>query len=413
MKLSDIFPEPFKHLYYNDPKDCILINPRMTGKSHTLAHEMIYRLLIFESQGIKMDGLCIRKTHRSLEGSVVQEIKDAITFFGTEEDWVYKKQEKIFENLSGYRIYCSGSEAEYIKGIKPDNIIGYFYIDEVQQIKDLYELKNIMSTFSRYMNNNTYVRYSGNNVMDLEHWVYKFKEDSAKVGMCVHESTYKDIYHLLSDRAKKVIEDDKNTDYKMYEFMYKGKTDGLLGAIYDNLTDDNFDIKHFKDMNYDIVFCGIDDGNTIEEFATLNFIGKRGNNLYHYRSEELKGCSTLVISDKFAKYIQEEQQRYNVRVYYDSAALGLGKSIQERGVFCQPSIKGSGSVEEGIKILRGLIGKKQLFIHPNLKSVRKEYRDYRRDENNKIIDKNNHHMDGTRYAIYTPFKNGILKLGGF
>jgi Bacteriophage terminase large (ATPase) subunit and inactivated derivatives len=63
------------------------------------------------------------------------------------------------------------------------------------------------------------------------------------------------------------------------------------------------------------------------------------------------------------------------------------------------------AVESGLLAVWGRLSSGRLKVFSNLNSFRTEYRMYRRDENGKIVKKNDHLMDTLRYLVMSKFKH--------
>ena len=71
--------------------------------------------------------------------------------------------------------------------------------------------------------------------------------------------------------------------------------------------------------------------------------------------------------------------------------------------YIRPSIKGKGSVEDGIELLKGF---KKIIIHPRCEGTIEEMKLYRYKRNSLtgdimpiVEDKNNHRIDALRYSL--------------
>lgn len=402
--ILDIFPGKFIDLYDNDYDDIVAINPRAAGKTKCFVKYSI--LLMMKNNNI--DTVMVRKTHTSLEKSLVLEIKEALEFFGLTSEWTYYKQDKIFKNnYTGQGIYLSGSEEERIKGIITQNKIGFLLFDEIQQFSSSTEINQIVSTFSRRMTNNAKVIMSGNLPKVLTHFIYEFRETQRLAGAHIHESTYLDIVDLLPKRFVQKINQVRDTDKKEYEYIYLGITSGFAGTIFDNIKPSTFVKEAFSTS--DLYLIGIDAGNSATDPSTMVIVQKSGTKFCIVDELEVYEGSPNEIVDK----MKEKLTPYNdVRklIYVDSAALWLTKALREAHINAQPCVKGAGSIESGITIIRGMIGSDDLYIKDDLSGLKKELGLYARDDKNNPIDKNNHYIDALRYAIYSPLAKGRIKL---
>lgn len=406
IKLSSLFPAKFDILYNERPLELFSLTGRSAGKTKALSRECILTLLSYPDT----DAIIVRKHHNSLDKSVVMEIEEALESYGLLGYWSYHKQDKRFTN-GKQNIYFSGSEPERIKAIKPKNKISYFWLEELQQFQSRAEILQIKATFTRTMINECLVRYSGNYPLVLTNWVYEFEDAMVRSGVKSLKCSYKDIAYLLPERMLQDIENEKRIDKKTYEYIYHGITSGFNGVVFDNLEPHNFYNKsELLGLTFDRLLVGIDDGNTEDEFACMVIVGKIGKDFYVISETVVKDSSPNVIAQSFKEALEPHMARSTVHIYVDSAARGLLKTLREYDIFAQPCVKGAGSVEDGIKLLRGLIGDDALHIDNDLTTLKEELSLYCRDSNGKLLDKHNHLIDALRYALYSPITKGIVRI---
>lgn len=90
-------------------------------------------------------------------------------------------------------------------------------------------------------------------------------------------------------------------------------------------------------------------------------------------------------------------------VIADSARPELIKFMRRKGFIVKPAKKWAGSVEDGVDVLRSF---RRIVIHPRCVHTIEEFRlySYQQDSQTEevlplLVDKNNHHIDGLRYAL--------------
>ena len=93
--------------------------------------------------------------------------------------------------------------------------------------------------------------------------------------------------------------------------------------------------------------------------------------------------------------------------YCDSAEPKSIEELKQMGVWAKPSIKGQGSVNAGISLLKEF----DIIVSEESTNFKKEQVSYLWEELkdgtiiNKPVDKMNHLMDALRYAVYSRYKN--------
>lgn len=138
-----------------------------------------------------------------------------------------------------------------------------------------------------------------------------------------------------------------------------------------------------------------------------------GRTLYIWREVWQIGCEidrTPALFDKldpewtYARAQDPEWRSLARRIPFvgDSARPETISYMQRHGFKVQPSIKGAGSVEDGVEFLRSY----DIVIHPSCKRVADEFEHYSfkidphtGEITNVLEDKKNHYVDGIRYSL--------------
>ena len=91
--------------------------------------------------------------------------------------------------------------------------------------------------------------------------------------------------------------------------------------------------------------------------------------------------------------------------FYDSAEPKSGEELKRQGIIVKPAVKGAGSINAGISLLKEF----DIYVTDDSKNIQKEFNSYYWTELkdgtiiNKPVDKYNHAMDSIRYAVYSQY----------
>ena len=135
-----------------------------------------------------------------------------------------------------------------------------------------------------------------------------------------------------------------------------------------------------------------------ESAATLIF--KKNDKLFIHELLYKKGMTNSDLVEYFKKLGYED-----VLFYADAAEPKSIEQIKRDGLLIKPAIKGQGSINAGISLLKEF----DIYVSKESKNIIKEYNNYYWEELkdgtivNKPKDKFNHAMDSIRYGVYSQY----------
>lgn len=221
-------------------------------------------------------------------------------------------------------------------------------------------------------------------------WLKSFFFDMPKENCIVHKSTYKD-NRFLDDEYKKVIEDLKNQDHTYYQIYGLGEWGVLGNLVFHNYV---FEDIPYKEQDFDAVYQGLDFG--FNHPSALVRVGFKDEELYVFDELYEKGLTNAELIQEVGRMIDKRKQ-----ITADSAEPARIKEFRQAGYNVVPSIKGAGSVKDGIDWL------KRHKIHiskkcPNLLAEIQQY-SYKKDKDGNVLDEPIEFKDDAiaalRYAI--------------
>jgi phage terminase large subunit len=221
-------------------------------------------------------------------------------------------------------------------------------------------------------------------------WIKSFFFDKPKDNSARFKTTYKD-NDFLDEEYKNVIEDLKNQDPTYYQIYALGEW-GVLGNLV--FTNYAFEDIPYKEEDFDAIYQGLDFGfNHPSAFIKVGF---KDDELYVYDELYEKGLTNAELIDEVAKIAHKKKQ-----IIADSAEPARIKEFRQHGLNVQASVKGKGSVKDGIDWLK----RKKIHISkqcPNLLAEMQQY-SYKEDKDGNVQDEPVEFKDDAiaalRYAI--------------
>jgi phage terminase large subunit len=362
-----------------------------SGKSYFLAQRTVLDVL----QG--RNYLVVRQIASTIKKSIFNEIVKAIHFFKVKSFFTINKSDlTITCNNNNRQILFAGlDDPEKIKSTTPiESVITDILIEEATQI-DLFSYKQLTKRLRGKSIHKKRITLAFNPVLK-EHWIYKeffsiWRDNIQYVeqnDVSILKTTYKDNDKLSDDDIKAL----ENEIDKYYYEVYTLGNWGVLGALIFN----NWKVEDFDYSKFDNIRNGIDWGFGVDPFAFVRLhIDNKKKELYIY--EEIYQTE---LSDEDAQKLVSEKIKNNELITADSSEPKSISAWRNKRINIQGAKKGPGSIETGIKFLKGY----SIIIHPKCNNTRLEFSKYKWKENKDgtvlpiPVDKDNHIIDAIRYA---------------
>jgi phage terminase large subunit len=350
-----------------------------SGKTYSLMQYVLYLMTVTtEPMVISV----IRKTLPALKRSVLRDFLNISKDIGIYWDGVFNKAENTF-SYNGHTLeFFSADDSQKIRGSARD----IAWLNEGNELL-LEEYRQLA------------MRTRGNIIIDFNpsdpiHWIYDLAErDDADLFL----STYKDNKFLPKELVKEIERlKERDPDYwRVYGLGQK--------AVFSEW-------QIFKDWQYipyndfpefDDWTLGIDFGYSMDSCGILK-ISKQNDKLYVHELLYKKGMTNRDI----AQFLKNKKLN-NTLAFCDSAEPKSIEELRQMDVWAKPAIKGQGSINAGISLLKEF----EIICSLESKNLQKEQQGYLwevlKDGTiiNKPVDKNNHLMDALRYAVYSKYKN--------
>ena len=373
-------PIEFKRLFDDDWREAAVHGGRFSLKSHTVA-----RFLLIRARERKTRVACFREMQNSIADSSHQLLSDLIKKYELTDFEVTNNS--IINKINGSDFIFKGlyHNEQSIKSIEGIDIA---WVEEAQTVS----AKSLEVLTPTVRKAGSKIIYTYNRLLE-EDPVHKRLVMDGRPDTIVINVNY-DIaikYGWMPDVIFKEIEDDKKHRPGLYKHKWMGEPSNLERRIYKdwNIIDE---IPHEARLER----RGMDFGYTNDPTAIVNIYRYNGgfilDELCYQRGLQNKPIADILIGDN---------ENHKVLTIADSAEPKSIDEIASYGVPILGSVKGQGSVNQGVQIVQfQKISVTKRSIH-----IRKEYQGYmwEVDKEDKIINTpqgyNDHSMDAIRYGI--------------
>lgn len=350
-----------------------------SGKTYAICQYLIYLLTTREN---KLVITIARKTLPALKGSVYRDFmeiadKVGITYFAE-----INKAEMTFKYKNHLVEFISLDNEMKVRGRKRThcflNEANEFFLEDFNQLS-LRTTEKMILDF---------------NPSDVIHWIYS---DICTRDDCdTYITTFED-NAFLDPEIKKEILRMKERDADRWRVYGLGERATFKeGQIFDNWK--WIDYNEFVDKDSSEVVYGLDWGYSNDPTGIVE-VRRKNDKLYVHELLYKKGLTNQDIYNEIKNLGLEEEL-----FICDSAEPKSLEDMKRLGLYCKPSNKGSGSVMNGIQIIKEY----DVFASKQSKNLLQEYQYYIWESNkdgqtiNKIKQNGmDHLMDGFRYAVTT------------
>lgn len=376
--------------------ELILKGGRGSGKSSFAAIELVLMLLRHKT----VHAAVLRKVGNTIRTSVYAQIAWAISMLELEQSFHMTKNPAEMTYLpTGQKILFFGlDDPDKLKSVKTKfGYIGLLWFEELDQFAGEEELRTTQQSTLRG-GDLSLVIYSFNPPASPRHWVNRFAGEPRE-GRLVHHSTYKDMPEaFLGARFLADATHLQQTNETAYRHEYLGECVGIGTEVFGNLTFrtvDDAEINAFGAHYFGQDWGWYPDPNAFN--ACAYHAGSQ--RLLIYDERHLTKCTNDKWSSELDKFRAE-------RITADPGGGGTRQiaDFRDMGFLMQAAKKGRGSVAYS---MRWLCARREIIIDPNrCPHTAAEFAAYQHERERKTgeilegyVDKDNHHIDATRYAL--------------
>ncbi len=347
-----------------------------------------------------MHACILRQVGETLRTSVYQQMLWAIEALDLSAEYKATVSPLEITKIStGQKIYFRGADdPNKIKSIKvPFGYIGIVWFEELDQFTGPEAVRKIEQSVIRG-GDNAYKFKSFNPPKSAQNWANKYIK-IPRMDRLVVESNYLSVPKQWL--GKPFIDDAqflKETNPTAYDNEYMGIANGTGGNVFDNVIIRN--VTDEEIASFDRLYKGIDWGWYPDPFAYNNmaYISSRHELIifdeYHCNKKSNEQTAKILVN--------KHGVTANDLIICDSAENKSIGDYRAYGLLARPAEKGPGSVEYSMKWLQSLSA--IIIDNRRCPETAREFLEYEyeRDKEGNIIsgypDKNNHHIDATRYA---------------
>lgn len=230
------------------------------------------------------------------------------------------------------------------------------------------------------------------------HWLKRvfFDEETKREDTFSDTTTFR-VNEWLDEVDKKRYEDLYRTNPRRARIVCDGEWGVAEGLVFNNFEVVDFDIQQVVRSTHDSS-NGMDFGFTHDPTTFISVsINLDTKEMWLYNEHYQKAMLTDDIVNMLIT-----KKMHKAYIAADNAERRLIAEIKSKGINgIVPSIKGGGSIMQGIQFLQGF----KIYIHPSCENTIEEFNTYtfKQDKEgnwlNEPIDKNNHIIDAVRYAV--------------
>ncbi|MFH1684065.1 MAG: PBSX family phage terminase large subunit [Candidatus Margulisiibacteriota bacterium] len=385
--LRECINEKYYHFLTNHDRYFILYGGAGSGKSHFAAQKLLIRILYAMQRGYKEKFLVLRKTQPAIRKSVFALLKAYIDRWGMNNIVNVNKSEMAFVFVDGSEIVCGGlDDPEKLKSIEG---ITSVWVEEPTEINhddflqiDL-RLRGVTPSYKQII--------LSFNPISRTSWLHvHFFEANCPESTTICHSTYRDNRFLDAEYIK-VLENLANQDQTYYQVYALGQWGVLQNLIFTNWVVEQIPT---EDKFYSNVLNGLDFG--FNHPSALVRVGVRDDELFIFDELYEKGKT----NNELIKLVRDKMSDDQV-ITADCAEPARIEEFCHAGIWVKPSIKGKGSVKDGIDWVK----RRKVHIHPKCVNTIKEIGSYKykKDKDGNVFDEPVPFMDDAmsalRYAV--------------
>lgn len=383
--------------YLNDEtRTQIFYGGSSSGKSFFLSQRVVLDVLVHNR-----NYLIVRNVANTIRNSVYNQIVKTIIDMGVKNEFEIKKGElSVTCKRNNKQILFAGlDDVEKLKSVTPINgVLTDIWIEEATETA--YEAYKQLTKRLRGVTEENIAKrviFSFNPVLKT-HWIYKEFfggwDDSKNVykdeRLLILKTTYKDNKFLTEDDVYG-LENEKD---KYFYDVYTLGNWGILGkVIFKNWRVEDLSARI---SSFDKIYNGLDFGFSDDPNALSRVhVDMSAKKIYVFEEMYRAGMH----DDELAEELQ--RRIGNQYVTCDSAEPKSIDDLNRRGIRAIGAVKGADSINRGIRFMQGF----EIIIDVKCQNFKNEISVYHWQEDKygnamrKPVDKDNHLLDATRYAL--------------
>lgn len=405
---APIYYEPWNDIITKKITEAWFPGGRYSGKSGFAA--FVISCLLMNKGNEQCHAVVLRKHHVDLKGSVLNEIKIAISRLGCDKYFIDRGDPlRLVRKDTGQTITFLGlDDPRKHKSKKPAfGYIGIVWFEEADEFSSWDEIESVIISMQR-SDRPFLVIVTFNPPMSTAHWINK-KVNEPFPGRKVYRTDYRDIVVMgwLPPAVLERIEHMRKTNFELYRHIFLGEATGTGNEIFTNLkaeTISDEQIESWHDKSYGMDFGIVNDPTVLE-----------GTHYDHDR-DILYFFDEAVLMHPYYTDIYKMLQRKGLDktpIIADTAPAGWIQNINQLGANLKPCHKAPDWPELGVNWMRS---RTKLVVDPERCPLAyEELAGYMSDTfkdgtpKERLPDRNNHGIDGGRYSQEHNIKASVAK----
>lgn len=405
IRLSDLIAPPFYDVYWDIQEERHTYYDLYGGRGSTKSSFAALMIVLGMMQDPCANAIAFRKVGNTISTSVFSQLQWAVDMLGVAELWKSTTSpHRMIYTPTGQTILFRGLDSSRkLKSIKVSRgYLKYLWLEELDEYAGEAEIRSVQQSVLR--GGDKYVVFKTfNPPISRTNWANQYVQTPRESALR-HKSCYLDVpREWLGEQFFEDANDLKLINPRAYEHEYLGVPTGTGGEVFENLEIREISTEEVR--HFDRLYNGVDWGYYPDPWAF---------NQVHYDAARR---TVYIFGELHANKLGNQETAAMLRSYgiqnadiitADSAEPKSVADYRTYGLNCYGAIKGPGSLGYSMKWLQSL---SRIVIDPvRCPQTAKEFSnyEYERTKDGEIMtgypDKDNHHIDATRYALESVWK---------
>ena len=399
VKVSDCLAPHFKDLHRSIRREEYSEYWLRGGRGSTKSSAISIEIVLGVMKDPEANAVCFRRYENNVGDSVYAQVQWAVNILGVEHLWRFTRSpfRAIYKPTGQLIVFKGADDPTKVKSIKiPKGYIKFAWFEEVDQFAGMENLRNLGQSLFRGTDKKQIAFYSYNPPRSARSWV-NAETRITKEGRFVSYSDFRTVpKEWLGEKFLADAEHLRLTNEDAYRHEYLGEEVGTGLEVFNNVV-----IREIPDHeigHFDNHYQGLDFGFAADPlcFEQMHFDSKH-RRLYIFHEISGHGIKNSVFAQRLTS-----DQRQQVTMADAAEPKSIEELRADYNLNIMASVKGPGSIEQGIKWLQDL---NEIIIDPKrCPLAAKEFVNYALQVNkqgdviSKYPDKDNHSIDSVRYG---------------
>ncbi len=403
-RLSEIVLPAYKEFWRTKRTYVVCKGSRGSGKSKHAALWHIYHMMKYPLS----NALVVRKVERTIRNSCYSDLRWAIRQLGVEAYWRCTTSPLELTYIpTGQKILFRGLDDGYkIASISvPVGVLNFLWFEEFYEITKEEDFDILDESIRGVLPDGYWKRVTATfNPWSERHFAKSRFFDVERDNTLAMTTTYQDNPYL-SDTDIELFEQMRERNPRRYRVAGLGEWGVAEGLIYENWTEERFDIDEIRRQPGVEAVFGLDFGYTVDPSSLFcGLYDGAAKRLYVFDELYERGLSNRKIFEAVGGMGYGKE-----RIIADSAEPKSIDELRTMGMRVRGAAKGPDSVRNGIQWIQDL----EIVVHPRCVNFLTEISNYTWATDrfgaklNEPVDDFNHLLDAMRYALEDHMHGGV------